>query len=169
MTFIEKNLANNEKIVYKAQLHWWIYGKSVLLFILGLIIVIYGSTSGFSPAAKEGVKVVGGLLILISIIGLISAYTRSSSSEFAVTNRRIMMKTGIANRRLIELQLNRSEGLVIDQGIIGRIFNYGTIIIRSGGTMEEIFSPVADPYEFKRQINNAIEGSFAPINNPSAI
>jgi len=168
MTFIEKNLANNEKIVYRAQLHWWIYGKSVLLFILGLIIVIYGATSGFSPAAKEGVKVLGGLLILVSIIGLINSYVRASSSEFAVTNRRIMMKRGVAQRRLIELQLNRSEGLVIDQGIIGRIFNYGTIIIRTG-TMEEIFSPVADPYEFKRQINNAIEGSFSPINNPSVL
>jgi uncharacterized membrane protein YdbT with pleckstrin-like domain len=169
MTFIEKNLANNEKIVYQAQLHWWIYGKSVILFILGLIIFIFGTTHGFSPAAKEGVKILGSLLILISVVGLINAYVRASSSEFAVTNRRIMMKTGVAKRRLIELQLNRSEGLIIDQGIIGRIFNYGTIIIRSGGTMEEIFSPIADPYEFKRQINNAIEGSFAPINNPSAI
>jgi len=162
MTFIEKNLANNEKIVYRAQLHWWIYGKAVLSLILGIVVfALWGKT--------EAVKILSGLLVLIGLIGLISAYTRASSSEFAVTNRRIMMKTGIANRRLIELQLNRSEGLVIDQGIIGRIFNYGTIIIRSGGTMEEIFSPVADPYEFKRQINNAIEGSFAPINNPSAL
>ena len=162
MTFIEKNLANNEKIVYRAQLHWWIYGRSVLLVILGAVIAL-------GLGKHEAVKIIGALLVLIGFVGVINAYVRASSSEFAVTNRRIMMKTGIANRRLIELQLNRSEGLVIDQGIIGRIFNYGTIIIRSGGTMEEIFSPVADPYEFKRQINNAIEGSFAPMNNPSAM
>lgn len=168
MTFIEKNLANNEKIIYRAQLHWWIYGKSVLLLILGLVIVIFGATSGFSSAAREGVKVFGGLLILVGIVGLINAFVRASSSEFAVTNRRIMIKTGVAQRRLIELQLNRSEGLVIDQGIIGRIFNYGTIIIRTGA-MEEIFSPIAYPYEFKRQINNAIEGSFSSITNPNIV
>lgn len=162
MTFIEKNLANNEKIVYRAQLHWWIYGRSVLLVILGAVIaLVFGK--------HEAVKILGALLVVIGVLGIINAYVRASSTEFAVTNRRIMIKTGIAKRRLVELQLNRSEGLIIDQGIIGRIFNYGTIIIRSGGTMEETFSPVADPYEFKRQINNAIEGSFTPINNPSAI
>jgi uncharacterized membrane protein YdbT with pleckstrin-like domain len=168
MTFIEKNLANSEKIVYRAQLHWWIYAKAFLLLILGLAVVIFGATSGSGTSAKEGIKIFGGLLTLIGIIGLVNAYVRASSSEFAVTNRRIMLKTGVAKRRLIELQLNRSEGLVIDQGIIGRIFGYGTIIIRTG-TMEEIFSPIADPYEFKRQINNAIESSFAPITNPGIV
>jgi uncharacterized membrane protein YdbT with pleckstrin-like domain len=161
MTFIEKNLANNERIIYRAKLHWWIYGQSVLLLILGIVVFALGNQT-------EVLKILGGLLLLIGLIGLVNAYTRASASEFAVTNRRIMMKTGIAKRRLIELQLNRSEGLVIDQGIIGRIFNYGTIIIRTG-SLEETFSPVADPYEFKRQINNAIEESFAPVVNPSAI
>jgi uncharacterized membrane protein YdbT with pleckstrin-like domain len=161
MTFIEKNLANNERIVYRAKLHWWIYGPSIILLILGVVVFALGERS-------EVVKIIGGLLVLISLFAFVSAYTRASASEFAITNRRIMMKTGITKRRLIELQLNRSEGLVIDQGIIGRIFNYGTIVIRTG-TLEESFSPVADPYEFKRQINNAIEGSFAPFINPSRI
>lgn len=160
MTFIEKNLANNERVIYRAKLHWWIYGRSIFLLLLGIVVfALWGTT--------EVVKIIGGLLLAISLITFINAYIRSSASEFAVTNRRIMMKTGVTNRRLIELQLNRSDGLVIDQGIIGRIFNYGSIIIRTGN-LEEIFSPVADPYEFKRQINNAIEESFAPFNNPIA-
>jgi len=161
MTFIEKNLANSERIIYRAKLHWWIYGRGVLLLLLGIVVfALWGKT--------VVVEIAAGLLALIGLVTLLSAYIRASASEFAVTNRRIMMKTGIASRRLTELQLNRSEGLIIDQGIIGRMFNYGTIIIRTGG-LEETFSPVADPYEFKRQINNAIEGSFAPIANPSGI
>ena len=160
MTFIEKNLANNERIIYRAKLHWWIYGQSVFLLILGIVVFALGGKT-------EIVKIIGELLVVISLITLINAYIRSSASEFAVTNRRVMMKTGVTKRRLVELQLNRSDGLVIDQGIIGRIFNYGSIIIRTGN-LEEVFSPVADPYEFKRQINNAIEESFAPFNNPSA-
>jgi len=161
MTFIEKNLANNERIIYRAKLHWWIYGQSALLLIAGLVAFSFGSKG-------EAFKIIGGILGLFGLIGMANAYIRASASEFAVTNRRIMMKTGVTKRRLIELQLNRSEGLVIDQGIIGRVFNYGTIIIRSGN-LEETFSPVADPYEFKRQINNAIESSFAPITNPSLL
>jgi uncharacterized membrane protein YdbT with pleckstrin-like domain len=160
MTFIEKNLANNERIIYRAKLHWWIYGQSVFLLLLGIVAFALGEKT-------EVIKIIGELLVVIGLISLISVYIRSKTSEFAVTNRRIMMKAGVTKRRLIELQLNRSDGLVIDQGIIGRIFNYGDIIIRTGN-LEETFSPVADPYEFKRQINNAIEESFEAFINPAA-
>jgi len=157
MSFIEKNLANNEKIVYKGNLHWWIYMKNILLIVFGVIII---------NAAKNNLgSGVGGVLVMIALIGLVGAYMRSKSSEFVVTNRRIMLKTGVLRRKLVELQLNRAEGLSVDQGIIGRMFNFGSIIVTSGG-VKEVFSPIAKPYEFKKQVNNAIEESFAPINNP---
>jgi uncharacterized membrane protein YdbT with pleckstrin-like domain len=160
-SFIEKNLANNEKIVYRAKLHWAIYLKGILMAIIGIACAII---------AKSLVPLIvfGGFLLLCGLVSLISAYTRSSSSEFVVTNRRIMLKTGVLKRHFIELQLNRADGLSVDQGIMGRIMDYGSIIVVSGGS-REVFSPIAGPYEFKKQINNAIEGSFAPIQNPSMI
>ncbi len=159
MSFIEKNLAVNERILYKAKLHWWIYLKGILLFILGLVIsFILKSDTGYT---------IGGLMSLISIIIVLKAYARSSSSEFAVTNRRVMLKTGAVKRKLTELQLNRAEGLRVDQSVMGRIFDYGDIIITSGG-VTETFSPIAQPYEFKKQINNAIEGSFSGYQAPPA-
>lgn len=157
MSFIEKNLANNERIIYKGTLHWWIYMKNILLIALGIIII-----SGAKSNAGNGI---GGVIVFFALIGLTGAYMRSKSSEFVVTNRRIMLKTGVLKRKLVELQLNRAEGLMVDQGIIGRIFNYGSIIVTSGG-VREVFSPIAQPYEFKKQVNNAIEESFTPINNP---
>jgi uncharacterized membrane protein YdbT with pleckstrin-like domain len=161
MSFIEKNLANNERIVYTAKLHWSIYLKGILLIIIGIIAYVLSK-------GNIGIAAIGGLLALSGIISLITSSTRSASSEFVVTNRRIMLKTGVLKRQFTELQLNRSEGLIIDQGIMGRIFNYGSLFITSGGAREE-FYPIADPYEFKRQINNAIEDSFSTIRNPSMI
>ena len=161
MSFIEKNLANNERIVYKANLHWWIYGRGIVLIILGILI-------GLADKGSQDVTAFGGLLVFCGIVSLILAFMRSSSSEFVVTNRRIMLKTGVLKRQFIELQLNRAEGLRVDQGILGRILNYGTLFVTSGGA-KETFSPIANPYEFKKQINNAIEESFAPIQNPAMI
>ena len=160
MSFIEKNLANNEKIVYKGSLHWWIYMRNVLLIVLGIIIC--------SSAKSNGANAVGGILVFFALIGLLGAYMRSKSSEFVVTNRRIMLKTGVLKRKLVELQLNRAEGLGVDQGIVGRMLNFGSIVVTSGG-VKEVFSPIAQPYEFKKQVNNAIEESFTPINSPSII
>ena len=161
MGFIEKNLANNEHIIYRANLHWWIYLKSVLIIASGIVIGIITKENEFGLS-------VCGLFTVAGIIGFINAYAKASSSEFAVTNRRIILKTGMLKRRLIELQLNRAEGLTVDQTIMGRILGYGDISVTSGG-VSETFTPIAKPYEFKRQINNAIEGSFTAIQNPATL
>jgi len=106
--------------------------KNILLIVLGIIII--------SSAKSNLGSGVGGIFVIFAIIGLISAYMRSKSSEFVVTNRRIMLKTGVLKRKLVELQLNRAEGLMVDQGIIGRMLNYGSIIVTSGGVREVFFT-----------------------------
>lgn len=161
MSFIEKNLANNESIVYRGGLHWWIYVKNILLIVLGIIIAVAGGKNQTASA-------IGGIIVFFAALGLAGAFMRAKSSEFVITNRRVMLKTGVLRRKLVELQLNRAEGLRVDQGIIGRIFNYGSIVVTSGGVTES-FAPIAQPYEFKKQVNNAIEGSFSSIGNPSMV
>ncbi|MCO5935127.1 PH domain-containing protein [Mucilaginibacter sp. RB4R14] len=87
------------------------------------------------------------------------------SSEFVVTNKRVILKTGLIKRKFCEIQLNKSEGLQIEEGMLGRVLGFGKVRITSGGVVE-VFSPIAKPFEFKKQINNAIEGSFNinPVN-----
>ena len=115
MSFIEKNLATNEKIIYTTGLHWWIYFKNVLLIILGIIFV---RSSGGTGAASS----IGAILAFIGVIGLVYAFLVAKSAEFAVTNKRVILKTGMLKRKLVELQLNRAEGLSVEEGLIGRIF-----------------------------------------------
>lgn len=146
MSFIEKNLSANERIVYKAKLHWFIYLRGVLLVALALLI----GKSSYAAC---------GFLFSIGVISLFIAFMVDRSSEFAVTNKRVILKTGFMKRKFCEIQLNKSEGLQIEEGIMGRILSFGKLKITSGGVIE-VFSPVAKPFEFKKQVNNAIEGSF---------
>jgi len=156
MSFIEKNLSANERIVYTTKIHWYIYLRSVFLILLGIIIA--------ASASKPGDFVNGlvGVLVFVGVVLFINAILISKSSEFAVTNKRVILKTGVLKRQIIELQLNRAEGLSVNQSVMGRIFNFGSIRITSGG-VSEVFSRIAAPFEFKKQVNNAIELSF-PIN-----
>jgi len=152
MSFIEKNLSTNERISYKGKIHWYIYLRGVFFFILGFL------ASNVSVALS-------GFLFFVGIISLILAGMVAGSSEFAITNRRIILKTGVLKRKFIELQLNKSEGLRIEQGIMGRMFNFGTIKITTAG-VTETYSYLADPFQFKKRINDAVENSFG--NNPNA-
>jgi len=73
------------------------------------------------------------------------------SDEFVVTNKRIIVKTGIFSRRTLEMNLNKIESVNVDQSIVGRLFGYGTItIIGTGGTRES-FPDIAKAVEFRKR------------------
>lgn len=155
MSFIEKNLSVNEQILYKAKIHWFIYFRGLFFIILALLI---GKTS-YSAC---------GFLFLVGLVLLLIAIVVVQSTEFAVTNKRVVLKMGVTSRKVTELQLNKSEGLQITEGVIGRMFGYGTVKVSTGGVVEAV-KFVAKPFEFKKQVNNAIEGSFPGNTNPAAV
>jgi uncharacterized membrane protein YdbT with pleckstrin-like domain len=148
MSFIEKNLSANEQILYRGKIHWCIYLRCVFFFIVAFL--ANDLSMGFA-----------GLIFFLGIISLVLAILSTNSAEFAITNKRVILKTGVLKRKFVELQLNKSEGLRIEQGIIGRMFNFGTIKITSAGVTED-FKYLTKPFEFKKQVNNAIEGAFNP-------
>jgi uncharacterized membrane protein YdbT with pleckstrin-like domain len=77
------------------------------------------------------------------------------TSEFAVTNRRVVIKVGLISRHTIELNLQKIEGIGVDQGILGRILGYGTIIVSGTGGTKEPFHRIADPLAFRKAVNDA--------------
>jgi len=86
--------------------------------------------------------------LITLFIAPIIAYT---TSEFAITNKRIIMKVGLIRRRTLEMNLQKIETVNINQGILGRILGYGTVtIIGTGGTRES-FPRIANPLEFRKR------------------
>jgi uncharacterized membrane protein YdbT with pleckstrin-like domain len=85
---------------------------------------------------------IGGLYLFTSLIALfativllIRCFIAIWTTEYAVTNKRIIKKTGLISRKTKEIYLSHVESISIDQGILGRILNFGTIvIIGTGGT-----------------------------------
>lgn len=73
------------------------------------------------------------------------------SDEFAITNKRIIVKTGLISRKTLEMNLNKIESVNVDQSILGRMLGYGTIrIIGTGGTREE-FPNISNPLAFRKK------------------
>jgi uncharacterized membrane protein YdbT with pleckstrin-like domain len=76
-------------------------------------------------------------------------------SIYAVTNKRVIIKTGVISRRTVELVLAKCEGIQVMQGILGRIFGYGSIVVTTGGATN-CYYYVANPFRFKMEINKQI-------------
>ena len=144
MGFVERNLLPNEQVTYRATLHWIIYlvPVSVLLAALALALALNGVAG----------MVVGALGLLL----LIPPWIKSSSSEFAITNKRVVIKVGLIRRHSLELLLQKVEGIGVDQGIVGRILGYGTITVSGVGGTKEAFQRISNPLEFRRQVQASL-------------
>ena len=87
----------------------------------------------------------------------VSPLVARATSEFAVTNRRVIIKVGLVSRRTVELNLEKVESIGVEQTILGRILGYGTIVVVGTGGTKEPFLRIADPMGFRRAVNEATE------------
>lgn len=156
MGYVDENLISGEKVTYRAGFHWKVFALPVLsaaaLAVLGVIAVIWGWASEFSRIFS----IVGGVLILIAVFAMIKVWIRASSAEFAVTNKRVILKTGFIQKDSAEIFLAKIESVGVDQTILGRLLGYGSVIIRGTGGSQQPFADLSRPLEFRRQIQEQI-------------
>lgn len=73
------------------------------------------------------------------------------TSEFAITNKRIIIKTGFISRNTFEMNLSKIESINVNQSIPARILGYGTIVIMGTGSTREPFDRIKDPMTFRKR------------------
>ena len=94
-----------------------------------------------------------GTAILVGL-GLI----RKNSTEVAVSNKRVLIKSGFINRKSIEVLLPKIESIGVDESGLGRVLGYGSVVVRGTGGTFETFDRIAHPNEFRQQVQQQIGG-----------
>jgi uncharacterized membrane protein YdbT with pleckstrin-like domain len=145
MGYVESNLLPNEQITYRANLHWIIYTLPAIVLLLAILVGLGG-----------GGWIAGGVLCAIAVALFLPPWIRASSSEFAITNKRVLIKVGLIRRHSLEILLQRVEGIGVDQSILGRILGYGTITVAGVGGTKEAFAMISSPLEFRRQVQASL-------------
>lgn len=149
MAYVDKHLLTGERVIYRSRQHWVVFTGPALLFVVALASLIYSRSN-----AMLGVAFVVGL---VAVIWATARAIARLSAEFTVTNKRVVIKLGTIRRRAIEMLLSKVEEIAVSQGVGGRILGYGTLVIVGTGGSKEIFMLMADPLEFRRQVQEQIE------------
>ena|ERR1022692_4051284 len=144
MGYVEKNLLPDERVTYRARLHWIIYALPVMVWLIAIVVAFGG---GGIAAAVIGV---------LGLILWLPAWIKAGSSEFAITNKRVLIKVGLIRRHSLELLLQKIEGIGVDQTITGRILGFGTITVSGVGGTREAFRMISNPLEFRRQVQASL-------------
>jgi len=88
---------------------------------------------------------------------IIFAFINRWTTEMAVTNERIIFKTGLISIMAHTMPLRKIETVNIEQGIIGRIFGYGNVIVTGTGNQALYFASISSPLQFKKMIDDAVD------------
>ena len=148
MSYVDANLIPGEKIVFRTYLHWKEFLPSVLLIVVGIVFTAGAIYQGFDPYLS--------LLILVIPLGVLCySYLTWRCSEFAVTDKRVLIKTGIMSRHTLETILTKVENIGVEQSLWGRLFNFGTLYVTGTGSTREIFPGIYAPLEFRKAIEAA--------------
>lgn len=125
-SYVQSTLINDEKVIYEAKISIW---SLLPLFLVGLIFLF-----------------AWGLGLVFWLI----AFIRYKTTELAFTNKRVIAKAGFISRHTVELNIAKVESLQVSQGVIGRIFNFGTLIISGAGNPQAPIPGISDPMVFRR-------------------
>jgi hypothetical protein len=153
MNYIDKVIQPGEVILGRTRLHWLIYLRPafVLLLALGILAAGASASADNKPLFEIGAAVLG----IVGLFSFFGAWIKRLTTELAVTDRRVVHKTGFFSRQTQEMNREKVESVDVEQSVLGRIFGYGTVLVRGIGSSWEPFKNIADPLTFRSHITAA--------------
>jgi len=143
-SYIKNNLEPEENLVHIARPHWVVFVPHTLIILASLVI----ATSNIVPYPLPSTGM-AAVLFLAGVVGQVRAALYYVSTEMGVTNKRVIGKVGLIARQTFEVDMERIESVLVDQSVLGRLLDYGTVTIRGmGGTPIPIHT-IDRPIEFR--------------------
>jgi uncharacterized membrane protein YdbT with pleckstrin-like domain len=153
--YVERHLLPGERVLYKTRLHWVLFAKPGLVVLAGAILAVLLRQVQDPP----WLWMIGGVLALVGLVWGFVHYVEVMTSEFAVTTSRLIFKVGLVSRYTTELLLSKVESIGVQQGLVGRMLNYGDLTVTGTGGAREVFRRVRDPIGFRNHVQQASIGS----------
>lgn len=173
MLYVQQSLGPDEELVYIGKFHWMYTVQAFLSIFWGLvmgILVIVAAVNiyrilGYSHGGTSllhmirelhpGIRLLAFLMFIFGLLKFAHMMVIKATTEIAITNNRLVYKRGLVARQVGEISIDRIEGVNVLQSVLGRIFNYGRIMVRGMGVGEVLLPTIEDPVEFRRAIEKA--------------
>ena len=151
MGYAEKILQLGETIAYRARLHWIIYLAGMLLVLVAIGLAV-AAVALKTEAVRIGLLLGAVIALFLGLFQMIRAWLVAANTEIIVTSRRVIYKTGFISRNTVEMNLDKVESVLVQQSLIGRMLDYGSVIVRGVGAGLEPIDNIAAPLQLHRHI-----------------
>ena|ERR1035437_3760896 len=156
MGYVHDSLLKDEEVVFTTKNHPIIFLWPVIILAFGLLMALsIGSTKAIAGSGATSGGSAAGPFLIVGAVWFILALMRYNSNEFAVTNKRVIIKEGIFKKITLEMNKDKIESLIVNQSLLGGMLNYGTLIVSGTGATKQPFKEIADPMKFKKIVQEA--------------
>jgi uncharacterized membrane protein YdbT with pleckstrin-like domain len=146
MSYLQKVLEPNETILYRTTVSWTLYIPGIFVLVAAIVVYI----ASIAAISSKIVAYVLPLVLVLAALWLLGkAWFRRWTTEIAITNRRIIYKRGFIRRHTIEINMDKVESVDVDQSLLGRLFNFGDVIVRGTGEGFEPLHMIDSPLKFR--------------------
>ena len=133
---VKNVLAENEEMICDERVHWVVFVWPIIYAVIGIFAGVFFNW------------VVGLVILLMTFFPLYNALVRFYTTHLALTNRKILSRSGFLLRDWIQLNLSRVETAYLEEPILGRFLGYSTVIVRGVGTGAIAFTRIINGDEF---------------------
>jgi uncharacterized membrane protein YdbT with pleckstrin-like domain len=148
MSYVNSVLQPGERIIMRGHLHWIVYWHAILFFVLAIVFAAWGGPGGMGVMASYTAMAFAAL----GVLSFAHAWFIRWITEIAVTDRRIIYKRGFITRHTEEMNMDKVASVDVDQSILGRMLDYGTIHVMGTGGGQS-----ADRGSTERSVERGIE------------
>jgi len=124
--------------------------------LLFAVLCLSLATRAEIPAAARVLAGIGMIGVLLGAVSALRAFIALKTSEFAVTNKRVLIKTGFIRRNSLEVLLSKVEGIQVHQSLVGRLLNFGSIVVTGTGGSHDPYHRIAAPLGFRRAVQEQV-------------
>jgi uncharacterized membrane protein YdbT with pleckstrin-like domain len=150
MNYVRRVLQPGESVVHTTRIHPIIFLSAIVWFAAALLLMI--AALSVSGDLRIGGEALAAFCAIFALASAIPALIRRASTELAVTDRRVIYKSGVLARHTLEMNRSKVESVDVDQSLLGRLCGFGTITVRgTGGSLEPI-RMIGDPLTFRSHI-----------------
>src|SRR5262249_24411234 len=163
MSYVKHVLQPGEQVRHTASIHWIVYWPGALMLILACLIYGYANAEG---GGRFFWDVVAACIAIFAVLLLFREWFTWWTTEIAVTDRRIIFKEGFISRNTVEMHMDKVESVDVDQSILGRIFDYGDVIVKGTGTGFEPLTMISAPLELRNHITGVSGAETSMARSP---
>lgn len=153
MPYYTKVLQPDENVRVIGRLHWSVYVRGLIVIVLACCVAVLALSGRLpNPDWQRYVGIAAGVIGAFGLLLLLAAWIRRRATEIVVTDRRVIFKRGLLTRHTVEMNVSKIETVDVEQGIGGRMWNYGTLMIRGTGAGFEPLVGVGSPIVIRNAI-----------------